>query len=114
MRKFEWSKFLTFLVGTICIAYAVWSGIRYYELCELAILNDGTMPDASLPIAGITGLLGSVFSYLTYQVVLKSSLNKHNLRMDKTGVVRLISDGDIHGVLEKVDEAIENSEELEE
>lgn len=110
MKKFEWSKFFTLIVGAICITYAVWSGYRYYQLCELAIINNSTMPDASLPIAGITGLLGSVFSYLTYQGVLKSSLNKHNLRMDKSGMVRLISEGDIHGVLEKIEE----TEELEE
>lgn len=113
MKGFEWSKFLTLIVGMICIAYAVWSGYRYYELCELAIINNGPIPDASLPIAGITGLLGSVFSYLTYQGVLKNSLNKHNLKVDKAGIVRLISEGDVHGVFEKVDEIV-NQEENEE
>lgn len=107
----EWSKIITFCVATACLVYAIWSGIKYYQLVELAILNDSVvMPDVSLPITGITGLLGSILGYLSYQGVLKTSLNKHNLTVDKTGMVRAIIDNSITEILDNIVETPEESE----
>lgn len=105
-KKAEWSKIITSFVSLICMIYAIWSGIKYYELVKLAIeMESSVMPDATLPITGITGLLGSILSYLSYQAILKSSLNKNKLKIDKAGVVRAISNNDANEIISMIEEA---------
>lgn len=99
-RKIEWSKFFTFVVCIVCGVYAIWSGYKYYELCQLAIELNTMMPDASLPITGITGLLGSILGYLTYQGVLKNSLNKNGLTKLSSGIITSIRENDLEGMVD--------------
>ena len=105
-KKAEWSKIITTVVSIICIIYAIWSGLEYYELMRLAIeMESAVMPDATLPVTGITTLLGSILSYLSYQAILKSSLNKNKLHIDNAGVVRAISENDNNEIIRMVEEA---------
>lgn len=104
--KSEFSKLFCILVALAIGAYAVWSGIRYYQLVELAItLSNGeytVMPPIELAVVGVTGILVSLVSYLCYQGFLKNSLNKNQLTIDdKTGLVTPVSSDALKEVIKE-------------
>lgn len=80
----EFSKILTTTVIIVCSGVAIWSTIKYYLLVEVAI-NTGNdiLPDATLPVACITTILGAVLSYSLYQFGLKNSRNRYGV--DESG-----------------------------
>ena len=41
-KKVEWSKIITGIVILFFAGYGIWSGIRYYQLCKMAI-EQGSM-----------------------------------------------------------------------
>ena len=99
VKNIEWSKIITLLVSISCLVYAFWSGVRYYELVQLAIeQNSMVMPDATLPVTGITSLICSVLGYFTYQSILKTSLNKNGLKVDEMGIVQSILNNDLQSI----------------
>lgn len=83
-KKIDWSKIFCTGIALGFGIYGVWCGIRYYELCELAISNNMMMPDATLAVTNITVVISSLVSYLLYNGVLKNSRNKY--KVDPDGV----------------------------
>ena len=79
-QKREFSKAICTIAFVLFSVIGVWMIYRYFSLMELAIsTNSVVMPDASLPIAGITFILAPVGSYLLYQLGLKNSRNKYGV-----------------------------------
>ena len=107
-RKFniEFSKVITTFVIGVFIYLSIWSITEYYTLVQMAIENESSVtPDVSLPVTCITVILGAILSYCLYKGVLKHSLNKNKLTIDKaTGVVKSLMDNDLYGAVENVTE----------
>ena len=78
-KKVEWSKLATGLVMFVFGIYGLWSGIEYYKLVKLAIQNNTTMPDATLPVACVTTIIAALLSYALYHFGLKNSRNKYGV-----------------------------------
>lgn len=79
-KKIEFSKILCTTAFVVFLFIGCWMVYRYYDLMGIAIEQDSSaMPDASLPIAGITFILAPIISYLTYQAGLKNSRNKYGV-----------------------------------
>ena len=78
-KKVEWSKAITGLVILFFAGYGIWSGIRYYQLCLIAIEKDSMMPDATLAVTCVTTILAALMSYCLYQWGLKNSRNKYGI-----------------------------------
>ena len=79
LKRMEWSKKFA---GSIALAiglYGIWCGVRYYELCELAIEYGTMMPDVTLAVTSVTTVIASLMSYLLYQMGLKNSRNKYGI-----------------------------------
>lgn len=81
-KKPEFSKIITLMAVIIFAAYGVWAGMEYYKLCKLAIMNNATMPDATLAITCVTTIIGALVSYCLYQFGLKNSRNKYGIDSD--------------------------------
>lgn len=78
--KKEFSKMMCVIASIAFCFLGCWMIWKYYALTELAIqMGSSTMPDASLPIAGITSILVPFVSYLIYQAKLKNSRNKYGI-----------------------------------
>jgi len=87
----EFSKLMCIVAVVVFTLVAIYSIGEYYVLVKMAIENDcSVLPDASLPIAGITGILAAVLSYCLYQGGLKASLNKNKLTIGEDGVIKPI------------------------
>ena len=112
-KKIEWSKLFAALIALIIGGYGIWCGIEYYILIKLAMENESdVMPDSTLAVTCVTAVLGCLLTYLLYQGALKTSLNKHHLRLDNTtGIVTSIVEGDLMGAIDKKKEEEENEEE---
>ena len=113
--KAEFSKVFCTLVALCIGGYAIWSGIKYYQLTELAIqLSYGQtniMPPTELAVVCVSGILVSLLSYLIYTASLKVSLNRNNLKIDDCGDVSAIMRGDVEGVIEAIGDNITITEE---
>ena len=78
--KKEFSKVMCVVASLVFVLVGIWMIWRYYSLVELAInVDSANVPDASLPIAGITSILVPFISYLLYQFKLKNSRNKYGI-----------------------------------
>lgn len=85
-KKVEFSK----LMCAIILIYGMVMGVLYY----LAIFMN-KMVDSNLATQCVITVIGSYMSYILYQGVLKTSLNKNRLTIDKTtGAVRDIVNND--------------------
>ena len=82
LRSMEWSKKFAGLVALGLGAYGIWCGIKYYELCELAIEYNSAMPEATLAVTSVSTVIASLMSYLLYQMGLKNSRNKYGIDSD--------------------------------
>lgn len=78
-KKVEWSKIITGIVILFFAGYGIWSGIRYYQLCKMAIEQGSMMPDATLAVTCVTTILAALMSYCLYQWGLKNSRNKYGI-----------------------------------
>jgi len=79
----EFSKRACAVMSIILVVVGIWMIWRYFQLVELAIRQDsGALPDAALPIAGITAIVAPFVSYLLYQAGLKNSRNKYGVDAD--------------------------------
>lgn len=81
-KKVEWSKVATGLIILFFAGYGIWSGLRYYQLCQLAIETNSMMPDATLAVTCVTTILAALLSYCLYQWGLKNSRNKYGIDSD--------------------------------
>ena len=112
--KAEFSKIFCTLVALCIGGYAIWSGIKYYQLTELAIqLSNGqtnVMPPTELAVVCVSGILVSLLSYLIYTASLKVSLNKNMLKIDDCGDVSAIMRGDVEGVIQAIGENLKKEE----
>ena len=78
--KKEFSKIMCVVASLVFVIVGIWMIWRYYSLVELSInVDSANVPDASLPIAGITSILVPFISYLLYQFKLKNSRNKYGI-----------------------------------
>ena len=83
-KKLEFSKAACTVAFVVLLLLGVWMVLRYYSLVQLAIASGAdVLPDASLPIAGISFILAPLISYLLYQLGLKNSRNKYGV--DESG-----------------------------
>ena len=82
LSKLEWSKKFAGAIALALGLYGIWCGIKYYELCELAIEYGTMMPDATLAVTSVTTVIASLMSYLLYQMGLKNSRNKYGIDAD--------------------------------
>lgn len=114
-KRVEWSKIVTGAVILFFACYGVWSGIRYYQLCKLAIEQDSMMPDATLAVTCVTTILAALLSYCLYQWGLKNSRNKYGIDADGQPFVTKneITDDDSFPAQDTFDEHIINDEEQE-
>lgn len=83
LKKIEFSKLLCGGAFVALLILGVWMVVRYYSLAQAAI--DGgsiNMPDAALPIAGLTMIISPILSYVLYQFGLKNSRNKYGVDAD--------------------------------
>lgn len=87
--KMEWSKKFAGTMALALGAYGIWCGIRYYELCELAIECGSIMPDVTLAVTSVSTVIASLMSYLLYQMGLKNSRNKYGIDADGQPFKRL-------------------------
>lgn len=79
----EFSKCVCTVISVILVLVGIWMIWRYFQLVELAIHQDSSaLPDAALPIAGITAIVAPFVSYLLYQAGLKNSRNKYGVDAD--------------------------------
>lgn len=79
-KKREFSKIFCAVAALGTFRLGVWLIQEYYRLLELSIqVESMTVPDASLPIAGITAIVAPIVSYLLYQAGLKNSRNKYGV-----------------------------------
>ena len=97
----EWSKKFAGIIALGLGLYGIWCGIKYYELCELAIEYNTIMPDATLAVTSVSTVTASLMSYLLYQMGLKNSRNKYGIDSEGHPFKRLPSDE------EKIQEAAE-------
>lgn len=82
-KKAEWSKVFSGIVAGCFGLLAVWATFRYYELAELAIINQSAVvPDATLAVTFVTTVIAALLSYLLYQAGLKNSRNKYGIDED--------------------------------
>ncbi|MGM9602431.1 MAG: hypothetical protein ACI3W5_12735 [Faecousia sp.] len=82
-KKREFSKIFCALAAIVMSRVGVWLIEEYYRLTELAIeTGSAAVPDATLPIAGLTAIIAPIVSYLLYQVGLKNSRNKYGVDAD--------------------------------
>lgn len=82
-KKFEFSKFLCLAMCVVFITLGSWMIAKYYNLIQMSIeINSSVMPDAALPIAGISFIFAPMMSYLLYQGGLKNSRNKYGIDAD--------------------------------
>lgn len=79
LRKMEWSKKFASIIALGLGIYGIWCGVKYYELCELAIEYNSMTPDATLAVTSVTTVIASLMSYLLYQMGLKNSRNKYGI-----------------------------------
>lgn len=79
LSKMEWSKKFAGAIAIGLGIYGIWCGIKYYELCELAIEYNTILPDATLAVTSVTTVIASLMSYLLYQMGLKNSRNKYGI-----------------------------------
>lgn len=79
IKKAEWSKKFAGFMALALGVYGVWCGVKYYQLCELAIEYNSIMPDATLAVTSVSTVLASLMSYLLYQMGLKNSRNKYGI-----------------------------------
>ena len=115
--KTEFSKLFCVLVALAIGAYGVWTGIRYYQLTEMAIQLSGgaytVMPPTDLAVVCVSGILVSLLSYLAYNGFLKNSLNKNKLSInDCTGKVSSILDNNVKDIIiDMIDEDLNTNNE---
>lgn len=82
-RRFEFSKVFCIAASILVAAIGWWMIYEYYVLVRLAITcSQSVLPDAALPIAGLTFIFAPLVSYLTYQFGLKNSRNKYGIDAD--------------------------------
>lgn len=112
-KKIEWSKLFAAIIALVIGFYGMWCGYEYYRLVRLAMENESmVMPDSTLAVTCVTSVLGCLLTYLLYQGALKTSLNKHHLKIDNTtGIVTSIVEGDLMGAIDKKKEE-ETSEDM--
>lgn len=79
VKKMEWSKKFAGFMALALGVYGIWCGVKYYQLCELAIEYNSIMPDATLAVTSVSTVLASLMSYLLYQMGLKNSRNKYGI-----------------------------------
>ena len=79
LSQMEWSKKFAGIIALSLGLYGIWCGIRYYQLCELAIEYNTIMPDVTLAVTSVTTVIASLMSYLLYQMGLKNSRNKYGI-----------------------------------
>lgn len=79
MKKLEWSKILSSIIAFSFGVFAVWCGIKYYQLCEMAIVGGATAPESTLAVTAMSVVIGALLSYLLYQMGLKNSRNKYGI-----------------------------------
>ena len=104
LSKMEWSKKFAGIIALSLGLYGIWCGIKYYELCELAIQYNSIMPDATLAVTSVTTVIASLMSYLLYQMGLKNSRNKYGIDSEGQPFKRLPSEE------EKIQEQIADEE----
>lgn len=92
LRKTEWSKKFAGAIALGLGTYGIWCGIKYYELCELAIEYNSIMPDATLAVTSVSTVIASLMSYLLYQAGLKNSRNKYGIDADGQPFKRMPTD----------------------
>lgn len=92
LRKTEWSKKFAGAIALSLGVYGIWCGMKYYELCELAIEYNSIMPDATLAVTSVSTVIASLMSYLLYQMGLKNSRNKYGIDADGQPFRRLPTD----------------------
>lgn len=79
-KKKEFYKIMCVVAFLTFLAIGLWMIFKYYSLMELAIESGtGVVPDAALPIAGISFILAPLVSYACYQFGLKNSRNKYGV-----------------------------------
>ena len=82
-KRAEWSKKFAGIVAFSFGVFAIWATVRYFELTEMAIVNQSAIvPDATLPVAYVTTVIAALLSYLLYQAGLKNSRNKYGIDAD--------------------------------
>ena len=82
-KKKEFSKIMCLIAFLVFLVLGIWMIFQYYYLMKLAIdAGTGVMPDAALPIAGITFIISPLIAYCTYQWGLKNSRNKYGVDAD--------------------------------
>lgn len=95
-KKIEFSKILCVIASIALFFLGAWMIWKYYSLTQLAIqMESAVMPDASLPIAGITSIITPLVSYLLYQARLKNSRNKYGI--SESGVPYCMPDEEMNG-----------------
>lgn len=82
LHKIEWSKKFCAIIALGFGVYGIWCGIKYYQLCQIAIETGTILPDATLPVTCVTTVIASLVSYLLYQAGLKNSRNKYGIDAD--------------------------------
>lgn len=83
LKKIEFSKVLCGFAFVALLILGVWMVVRYYNLAQVAIENGSVnMPDAALPIAGVSMIIAPIVSYVLYQGSLKNSRNKYGVDAD--------------------------------
>lgn len=92
LRKTEWSKKFAGAIALSLGVYGIWCGMKYYELCELAIEYNSIMPDSTLAVTSVSTVIASLMSYLLYQMGLKNSRNKYGIDADGQPFRRLPTD----------------------
>ena len=105
LSKMEWSKKFAGAIALSLGSYGIWCGIKYYELCELAIEYNSIMPDATLAVTSVSTVIASLMSYLLYQMGLKNSRNKYGVDSEGQPFKRLPTEEE--RIQETVDEEVE-------
>lgn len=83
LKHIEFSKLLCSFAFVALLVLGIWMVVRYYNLASVAIeSSSANMPDASLPIAGLTMIISPILSYSLYQFGLKNSRNKYGIDAD--------------------------------
>ena len=78
--KKEFSKMFCAIASLTFMFIGCWMIWKYYNLVEMAIqMESSALPDAVLPVTGITSILVPFISYLLYQFKLKNSRNKYGI-----------------------------------
>ena len=83
LKKIEFSKVLCGFAFVALLILGVWMVVRYYNLAQVAIESGSVnMPDAALPIAGVSMIIAPIASYVLYQFGMKNSRNKYGVDAD--------------------------------